>query len=82
MACAFPIPSIRAPRVTASPRKLLALAVGHLLTGSAVFCADYAGNLLMATGSVDCASLGVLLLAGHFALLGVPVIRSAEQNLS
>lgn len=81
MTYAFPALSIRAQRVTASPRKLLALAIGHLLTGAALFCAAYAANLIMTIGGVDCASVGMLLLAFYGSVLGVSALRSAEANL-
>lgn len=69
-------------RISASPRKLLALAIGHSLAGAAVFCAAYAGNLIVSTGGVDCASFGMLLLAGHAGVLGEMAGSSAEKNLS
>lgn len=69
-------------RISASPRKLLALALGHGLAGAAVFCAAYAGNLIISTGGVDCASFGMLILAGPAGILGVMAGSAAEKNLS
>lgn len=68
-------------RLPSSPRKLLALALGHGLAGAAVFCAAYAANLIISTGGLDCASFGMLILAGPAGALGVMAGSAAEKNL-
>lgn len=80
---AFALPALMfQPRVhSASPRKVLALSLAHGLTGFSLLGVAFAASHILATGGVDCASFGVLVLAGPAGALGLMASNAAEKNL-
>lgn len=82
MACALPAFMCPPPGVLASPRKTLAMALAHGLTGVSLLGVAFAASHILATGAVDCASFGVLFLAAPAGALGLMASSAAEKNLS
>lgn len=80
---AFALPALMfQPRAhLAAPRKVLALTLAHGLTGFSLLGVAFAAAHIVATGGVDCASFGVLFLAGPAGALGLMASSAAEKNL-